>query len=446
MMKCVLASPSLCTIINGVNKPIVLKYQESDLEKTLLPGQLALLRIVAGAAAARHLPLYLVGGFVRDMLLGIPGADFDLVVEGDAISFARELAAQYGGRMTAHVRFGTAQWFPVGPGGQPLDLTSTRSETYKHTAALPTVRSGLLKDDLVRRDFTINTLALRLDGDHWGKLRDDLGGLDDLKRGQVRVLHAGSFRDDPTRLFRAVRYEQRYGFRIVPETLSLMPEARPLIAMLSAQRIRRELDLVLEEQNCVSMLCRLSDLNLLQPVHPALTWNATIRDRFQKGSRLLAESPAKFNPPLNKNFLGWHFWLIGAAADELEGLEQRLHFHADLFRSLSAASALSADLHSMTGLKPSRWVTRLENLPFTAVQAVFLTAPAGMARQNLDKYIQTWRHIKPKTNGHDLIKQGLPPGPRFQQVLGRLRAAWLDGEVKTETDEMELLDGLIKSE
>ncbi len=104
-----------------------------------------------------------------------------------------------------------------------LDFISTRSETYKHSAALPTVKPGTLKDDLVRRDFTINTLAVRLDGEHWGELRDDLGGLDDLKRGLVRVLHPKSFQDDPTRLFRAVRYEQRYGFQIVPETV--VPDA-----------------------------------------------------------------------------------------------------------------------------------------------------------------------------------------------------------------------------
>ena len=216
--------------------PGILKYQESDLEKTLSPQQLTLLRVVAGVAAARHLPLYLVGGFVRDLLLGIPATDFDLVVEGDAISLARTLAAQYGGRVTAHVHFGTAQWFPPESDNLAIDLTSTRSETYKHNAALPSVKSGTLMDDLLRRDFTINTLAVRLDGDHWGELRDEQGGLDDLKQGQVRVLHQGSFRDDPTRLFRAVRYEQRYGFRIVPETLSLMRPAYPLISLLSAQR------------------------------------------------------------------------------------------------------------------------------------------------------------------------------------------------------------------
>jgi len=425
--------------------PDVLIYQRSDLDQALSSQQLSLLHVVADAAATRQLPLYLVGGFVRDLLLGIPATDFDLVVEGDAISLARALAAQYGGRVTAHVRFGTAQWFHPDPGHHALDFISTRSEFYKHTAALPTVKPGTLTDDLVRRDFTINTLALRLDGEHWGELRDELGGLDDLKRGLVRVLHPASFRDDPTRLFRAVRYEQRYGFQIVPETLSLMPQAHRLIDLISAQRIRHELDLVLDEEKAIVMLSRLAELDLLQLVHPALTWNDTIRALFLTGLRILPEHPIKSYPSsTSKSFLGWHFWLMQVASIDLESLERRLHFHADLFRSLLAASALFAGLPANIDLKPSQWVRRLENIPLTAVQAVFLATPDGQVRRNLSNYLETWRHVKPKTNGHDLMKRGLPQGPRYQQVLQRLREAWLDEEVRSDDEEMELLDKLTK--
>ncbi len=421
----------------------ILNYRRSDLRKALHPDQAVLLRLVSDAASLRGTPLYLVGGFVRDLLLGSPATDFDLVVEGDAISLAKALAAQYGGKVTAHLRFGTARWFPPDTGHHALDFISTRSETYKHTAALPTVKPGTLKDDLARRDFTINTLALRLDGDHWGELRDELGGLDDLKLGLLRVLHPESFQDDPTRLFRAVRYEQRYGFQIVPETLSLMPQAHPLIDLLSAQRLRHELDLMLEEEQVVGMLRRLADLDLLQPVHPSLTWNGTTRQRFLNGLRLLPEYPLKANPlSAGKSFLGWHLWLMEVAPNNLESLERRLHFHANLFTSLLAASALFSDLPSLIELKPSRWVRRLQDLPLTAVYAVSLATPEGKAQQNLHKYLETWRYVKPKTNGHDLMKRGLPPSPRYQQVLQRLRDAWLDEEVKTENEEMRLLDKL----
>lgn len=424
--------------------PELIKYQKADLDRVLSSQQVSLLRIVADMAATRQLPLYLVGGFVRDLLLGCPAGDFDLVVEGDAIALARALAAQYGGKVTVHLHFGTAQWYPPELDRHPLDLISTRSETYKHTAALPTVKPGLLPDDLARRDFTINTLALRLDGKHWGELRDDLGGLKDLKGGLVRILHPGSFQDDPTRLFRAVRYEQRYGFQIAPETVALVPPAGALIGLLSAERLRHELDLVLEEERAVAILSRLANLDLLRQAHPLLAWNETIRSRFLN-ALLRPEYIAKSGHSSHgKGFLGWHFWLIDLSSDELESLEQRLHFRANLLASLVAASALSADLPALAGLKPSQWVRRLEDLPLTAVQAVFLASPDGDAHQGLEQYLQSWRHVKPKTNGRDLIKLGLPPGPRYQQVLWHLRKAWLDGEVRTEIEELRLLDELTK--
>jgi tRNA nucleotidyltransferase (CCA-adding enzyme) len=425
----------------------VLNYQKSDLERSLSPGQVVLLQSAAKAAAAQDLPLYLVGGFVRDLLLGLPASDFDLVVEGDAVTLARVMAEKFGGKVTCHVHFGTAQWFPAGRNHGVLDFISTRSEIYRHPAALPTVKPGSLKDDLRRRDFTINTLALRLDGSHWGELHDELGGLEDLKEGVVRVLHPGSFQDDPTRLFRAVRYEQRYGFRIFPETLSLMPQAYSLIGLLSPQRIRHELDLVLGEEKTGDMLSRLAELGLIQEVHQALTWNKAIRRRFITGRRSHQTHPIKLPPSLEaKSFLGWHFWLMDVARADLESLEGRLHFRANLFESLLAASALSADLPSLIGLKPSDWVRWLDGLPLSAVQSVFLAIPDGEARQGLYDYLETWRQLKPKTNGHDLIQRGLPPGPRYQQILQRLREAWLDGEVKTESEEMELLAVLTDEE
>ena len=425
--------------------PDVLNHPKIDLDRSLSAQQLKLLRIVAEVASTRQMPIYLVGGFVRDLLLHIPATDFDLVVEGDAIALARALAAQYGGRVTAHVRFGTAQLFLPDSDGHALDFTSTRSETYKFPGALPTVKPGRLADDLARRDFTINTLAVRIDGEHWGEMRDDLDGLNDLERGLVRVLHSQSFLDDPTRLFRAVRYEQRYGFQIAPETLILIPPARPLIGSLSAERLRHELDLILEEENTVAMLNRLADLDLLQPVHPALAWNDARRERFVNGLSLAWDGHSQAIPlSAGRGFLTWHFWLLDLALADIQSLERRLHFHGKLLESLLAASALFADLPSLSGLmKPSQWVTRLEELPLTAIYAVYLSIPEGDVRQTLHTYLETWRHVKSKTNGHDLKKRGLPAGPRYQQILTRLRQAWLDGEVKTEIEEIELLDILI---
>ncbi len=429
------------------------------LADALSPDHFFLLQTVADAATRRGLPLYLVGGFARDLLLGRPVTDFDLVVEGDAVMFARSLSRKYGGKITSHSQFGTAIWtldvstferLHVGasePGNvqpanlQTLDLISARSESYAHPGALPKVKPGSLTDDLRRRDFTINTLALRLDGDHFGELRDELGGLEDLQAGLVRVLHPASFVDDPTRLFRAVRYEQRYGFQIAPETLALMPGAHPLIARLSAERVRHELDLILEEADAASILARLAELGILAAVHPALKWTKATQTRFANG---LAAAQILEHPP-SRRALGWTLWLMDVPLPGLEGIEKRLHFESGLRDILLAASTLFADVNSLAGKKPSRCVAVLDEIPLKAVQAVSLALPAGPARQALRDYLETWRHVKPKTTGHTLLKRGLPPGSVYQSILRRLRESRLDGEVKTDAEELDLLEKLIKT-
>jgi tRNA nucleotidyltransferase (CCA-adding enzyme) len=406
----------------------------------LTPEQGRILRSIANEADRQHLPLYIVGGFVRDLLLGHPGLDFDLVVEGDAITLAKALAAQHGGRVTAHVRFGTAQWFRPDSEIQTLDLISTRSESYKRPAALPTVKPGMLGDDLRRRDFTINTLALRLNGNHFGELRDDLGGLEDLQAGVVRVLHPASFEDDPTRLFRVVRYEQRYGFKIAHETRMLIPSACQLIKNLSAERVRHELDLIMDEENSAAILKRLMELGILTAVHPALEWDSATQTRFVNG---LASAKTLVHP-LSRRVLGWTLWLMDVPLPALESIEKRLHFEAGLRDVLLAASALFADTNTFADKKVSVCVTVLDEIPLKAVEAVLLALPAGLARQKLRDYLETWRHVKPRTTGHMLIKRGIPPGPIYKSILRRLREAWLDGKVKTIEDEMVLLEKLTK--
>jgi tRNA nucleotidyltransferase (CCA-adding enzyme) len=429
----------------------------SRLLQALTPEQGNLLQLIAGEAARQRLPLYIVGGFVRDLLLGHPGLDFDLVVEGDAVSFTRTLSRKYGGKITVHTRFGTAIWVledslwarsHVFSGKEvnlqlswkpTLDLISARSESYKHPAALPTVKHGTLGDDLRRRDFTINTLAIRLDGNHFGELRDELSGLEDLQKGIVRVLHPGSFMDDPTRLFRIVRYEQRYGFQIAPETQGLIPEALPFIDKLSAERLRHELDLILEEEKAASMVMRLAELSILAAAHPALKWDQVVETRFLNG---MAAS-ATLEKPASRRMVGWTLWLVDVPIPGLRSIEKRLHFESGLREGLLAASTLFARVGSLAGKKPSRCVLVLDKIPLKSVQSVYLSLPDGSIRTTLAVYLNVWRHINPKTNGRDLQERGLQPGPVYKSILQRLRAAWLDGEVKAVDGEKALLDKLI---
>ena len=230
---------------------------------------------------------YVVGGFVRDIIIGRPGADFDIVVEGDAIHLAGTLVEKFGGRMVSHSRFGTAKWYldrtckeltdlipplrdnPVNHKDFPdhLDLITARTEFYEHPTALPTIERSSIKLDLHRRDFTINTMAIRLDGRHYGELLDHWGGYNDLKKGIIRVLHSLSFIDDPTRTLRAVRFEQRFNFKIEQRTQDLMIEAAGQLKAITGERIRHEFDLILAEEKAALMLQRLHELNLLSNIH-----------------------------------------------------------------------------------------------------------------------------------------------------------------------------------
>lgn len=415
------------------------------MEQSLAGDRWKLLQLVGEEATRRGLPLYIVGGSVRDLLLGRRLNDFDLTVEGDAIALARALASKHGGTATAHAKFGTAKWFlpkhltpqhltPDTSTPDTLDLISARSETYKHPAALPTVKLGSLADDLRRRDFTVNALAVRLDDVHFGELRDDLNGMEDLQKGIVRVLHPGSFIDDPTRMYRAIRYEGRYGFKIANDTLALIPEARPFVEKLSPQRIRHELDLILDEPNAASMLMRLDELDLLIAVHPALA---------NFGQSNLATLKSDDVSLQNRNSR-WILWLMHLTEQQIESLNERLHFTTGLLKALRSASLLNANLAALAGLKPSQVVELLEGYSIKAIEVISCAAQDTEIKNILTKYLSEWWSVRPKTTGHDLKKRGIPPGPKYTEILRRLRAAWLDGEVKTEEEEKALLDSLIQ--
>ena len=407
------------------------------LKRSLGDERMRLLYLVAEEATQHGLPLYIVGGSVRDLVLNRRVNDFDLTVEGEAIALARALASKHGGGVTAHTKFGTAKWFlseALKADHETLDLVSARSETYRQPAALPTVKFGSIGDDLRRRDFTINAMAIRLDNPHFGELRDDLNGLEDVQKGIIRVLHSRSFIDDPTRMYRAVRYEMRYGFKIAEDTLALIPEARSLVEKLSPQRSRHELDLILDEPNVIPMLKRLNELDLLAPIHPALA-------DFDRSN--LATSKPKEAVLQNRNSR-WALWLMHLTPQEIEFLNERLHFSTDLLKILRSTALLNANLTAVVGLKPSEAAEMLEGYSFKALEVVSSALPEGEIRNILTSYISDWWHVKPKTTGHDLKRLGIPPGPKYTEILRRLRAAWLDGEVKTEEEEKNLLDNLLK--
>lgn len=433
------------------------------LERSLPAAHLSLLKSIASLAHQQRLAIYIVGGFVRDLLLNRPSLDFDLVVEGDAISLAHALQRAYGGRVTTHGRFGTAKWHIAQihanlynclsitpdtshPLPESLDLITARTEFYTHPTALPTVERGSIKLDLHRRDFTINTLALRLDGAHYGELHDYWGGYNDLKQGLVRVLHSLSFVDDPTRILRAVRYEQRYQFQIETRTLQLIHEARDLFKQVSGDRLRHEIDHILVEPRRNAMLQRLNELQLLQALHGDLTWDDWLARKFDS---IPQEPPPDWEitrGPGSDTFtqsLAYALWVIRLPMARAQSVLEALKIPRSVQQMILAARDLYAALQTETQQPPSRWVAQLEACPPLSVYSVYLGSDSQSVRETLQTYANQWKHCRPHTTGNDLRALGLPPGPQYSRILNRLRAAWLDGEINTPQQEHTLLQTLL---
>ncbi|MCK5793945.1 MAG: CBS domain-containing protein [Anaerolineales bacterium] len=430
------------------------------LESTLPEVRLALINKIADVAAEQKSALYIVGGFVRDLLLDIPSLDFDLVVEGDAIALAKAVQQQYGGRVTSHNRFGTAKWsidkedldilgstkkvkkaLP-----ESLDFISARREFYTHPTALPTVAWGSIKLDLHRRDFTINTLAMRLDGHHYGELFDYWGGLADLKAKQVKVLHSLSFVDDPTRILRAVRYEQRYDFNLDKRTENLLLEAKELLKRVSGDRIRHEFDRIFEEKKAAQMLDRLNELTILETIHPHLIWNKDLKN-------LIESMPFKDTPPewdIDGDGIGislemalhYSLWLMNAPVGS--DVSKRLRLVSGLAGTIRQASELRETLADLDGLPASEATAILGRISNLAIYSVYLNEKKPKLKGILSRYLSSWQHMESNITGKYLQEQGLAPGPRYAQILSELRNAWLDGKITTKTEEKKYLNDLLR--
>ena len=437
------------------------------LEESLPTARLSLLRAVAEQAQQTQTALYIVGGFVRDLLLDRPSLDFDLVVEGDAIALGRALVEKYGGRTTTHRRFGTAKWqieairpslakalsqefnHPMQAEAFPetLDLVSARREFYTHPTALPTVERGSIKLDLHRRDFTINTLALRLDGTHYGDLHDYWGGLADLSAGLVRVLHSLSFVDDPTRILRAVRFEQRFAYQIETRTLELLVNALPLLDRVSGDRLRHELNTILQEPNWSQMIQRMASLGVLESIHPEIPWDAATEERVR--TAMQAQTPDSWGVPFVRDgyplpiALSYLAWLLPVETRQAQDICTRLKVPGWLADTLQAAHHTLQRQAEIIATSPYQAVTILEEIPPLALFIVDILTTDASLRQKIETYFVDWQHIKPVTTGHDLRAREIPPGPHYQFILDALRSAWLEGTISSQDEEKQLLEKLI---
>ena len=386
-----------------------------------LPGMERLLPALEGLP-----PAYLVGGAVRDLLLGGDPLDIDIAIEGDARSAARALAERLGGEARVYDRFGTAD---VIVGGQTLHLVSTRAETYDSPGELPRVTQAALSDDLRRRDFTVNAMAIGLTGDDFGHLYDPHSGLGDIGAGVIRVLHDRSFLDDPTRLLRAIRYATRLGFDLDPETERLAREAvaADALSTVSGARIRDELMDLLRETDAPAAIERMRDLEIHSALHPeldpdpelvasaALGATAIGTDRAVSALAALVESaPEELD-----------LWLadLNLLAEERDAASRAARVGPRIAMTLRERDHSPSELRELLGREP------LEALAL----ALALRAPS----EAILRWVTDLRGVELEISGADLLAAGVPEGPDIGRALEETLRRKLDGLVSGRDDELE---------
>ena len=435
-----------------------LKRNLRGLMKARLPDwAFALLSQAGEVADQRSMPAFVVGGFVRDLLLGRDNLDLDLVVEGDGLAFARALGREMGARIKAHKRFGTAVL--VFPDGFKLDVAMARAESYRHPAALPAVQPSSIEKDLSRRDFTINTLAIRLNPRHFGELLDFDGGWRDLKAKTIRLLHDLSLVDDPTRVFRAIRFEQRYGFRLDNSTRTLIKGVvtTGLIARLSGHRLREELVRLCSEKEPHRAFARLGRLDLLRFVHPDLRWSSRLERVLRAGEKILERCRRRQPDRTNSKFLPARIdaWLVpfmvlmeGLSAKAVEEVLTRLAFPSRQAAAIRAGHTVTNGvlrrLATHASPRPSETYRALAGLSEEVLLFMMAKTDSRSVTRQIAAYLTRFRQVTPLLTGADLTALGLEPGMIYKTILNRLLDARLNGEVKTEAEERELVKRMVK--
>jgi tRNA nucleotidyltransferase (CCA-adding enzyme) len=400
-----------------------------------------ILRSVGAVADEAGFPAYLVGGIVRDLFLRVENYDIDIVVEGDGIVFAGMLVRKLGGRMKTHQKFGTA--VVVLPDGRKIDIATARLEYYETPAALPTVELSSIKKDLYRRDFTINTLAVRLNRDRYGELIDFFGGLRDIKERTIRILHNLSFVEDPTRVFRAIRFEQRFGLQIGKHTLNLIRNAvdLKLFHKLSGERIYDELVQMFSELDPLKVVRRMEELHVLQFLHPQLRFGADLERLFVSiGETLTWYRLLYLEVPVER----WFVYFLGlldrlkdeAAQEALERLAVPPRIRKRVMDARQHCRDVLFELARGRRVPASRVYGLLHPLDIEQLLLMMAKARNEPAKRAISLYLTRLRGMQISLTGNDLKKLGIPPGPRYKKILAGLLDAKLDGKVATEEDEI----------
>lgn len=400
-----------------------------------------ILKSIGRKAEENGFDAYIVGGFVRDLFLYRANEDLDIVIEGDGIFFAQEYAKTVKARIHAYEKFGTA--VIIFPDGFKIDVASARMEYYKFPAALPTVEMSSIKLDLFRRDFTVNTLSIQLNPDKFGTLIDFFGAQKDLKEKTIRVLHNLSFVEDPTRVFRAIKFEQRFGFTIGKLTSSLIANAVKMdfFRRLSGRRVFSELRQILEEENPTPAIIRLHEYDLLHVIHPSITFTKELVDLFNLVKKVLSWHDLLF---LEEFYMKWTVYFIALIRlcdkETTHEICRRIEL-APRYLDIFIKERFEADrcLYWMERNLPLSNSTLYHQLKgFRVELALYMMAvtKSENVKKSISNYFTRLRHIQPSVTGKDLIKMGLDPGPIFKEILQAVLDAKLNGRLKTRNDEL----------
>jgi tRNA nucleotidyltransferase (CCA-adding enzyme) len=372
---------------------------------------------------------YIVGGIVRDMFLNRPVTDIDIAVEADALKLSRIVAAQGAVLIREHARFGTAT---ISINSFSIDMASTRNEWYTRPGSLPSTRPGTITEDLKRRDFSINAIAVCITSNKFGLLVDPFCGRNDIRNKLIKVLHDRSFIDDPTRIFRAIRYQQRLHFSFESETEKLVKRDMQRIDCISGDRIRRELGLFFLEDKPENMLERAYKLGVLTVLHPALKetgfWTRTMG---------LARSSFK----QNIKTINWCLFLYTVTHDESRSIAIRLNLPLSIASAVYDTQLLKARLPLLNtaNILPSDIDAIVNKYSIPAIQTNMLATEELNVRGNLILYLSKLRYVKCSLNGNDLLTMGVSSGPIIGDLLTKIRKARLNGTVNTKKQEMEMV-------
>jgi tRNA nucleotidyltransferase (CCA-adding enzyme) len=406
----------------------------------------AMLEVAGKTAESMGYAAYLVGGSVRDLLLREENLDIDIVVEGNGILFARSLGKKLQGSIRTHEKFGTAT---ISLGQRRIDVATARMEYYEAPAALPTVETSSIKKDLYRRDFTINTLAIRLNRKGFGQLIDFFGGQRDLREKTIRVLHNLSFVEDPTRAFRAIRFSERFGFKLSRHTENLIKSAiqMDLFEKLSGFRLYEELILAFRETNPVRTLKRFSEFNLLKVIHPDLAFTEHLEQLFTS----VSETRAWYNLLyLDEDADITLLYLLTLLSDlnreHREDALKRLAPPPRIKELILRSTIISEEiLRRLPAKDPAEIYHLLITVPLETLLFAMSSTSDPQKKKDISSFLVTLKKVRPALKGRDLKKLGIPEGPVYSKILGQLLDERLKGRLKTEQDEREFVINILQT-